>query len=178
MIHSNEQFLNMMNGLRAAYPRFKVADSAEGMRMWEAMLSDIPYEQLSKAVQKHISTSKYPPSIADIRELATHETPSDWGQGWELTLRLIRRHGSYGEQEALEELKQKDIRAYKTVKRMSFKELCFSENITADRANFRMIYEQVKEQDKYNQQLPERLRDRQLDELEQNKWMLPEQEGE
>ena len=44
--------------------------------------------------------------------------------------------------------------ARKTAKRMGFRDLCMSENPQADRANFRMIYEQLAEREKKDMQLP------------------------
>ena len=40
------------------------------------------------------------------------------------------------------------------VKRLGWKELCMSENPVADRANFRMIYEQIQQQKKETTALP------------------------
>lgn len=159
---SNQQFINIMNGIRAAYPRFKIADSAEGMELWRSMLSDISYESLSRAVQTHISSNEWPPSIADIRKLATQGPVKDWGAGWSLVLKAIRRHGSYGEEGAMQELKEEDNVTWQVVKRLGFRELCYSENIVADRSNFRTMYEQVSENLNFQMQLPERLRREEL----------------
>ena len=41
----------------------------------------------------------------------------------------------------------------KCVRRLGFQSLCTSENITADRANFRMIYEQEQKAQKESRQL-------------------------
>jgi vacuolar-type H+-ATPase subunit E/Vma4 len=60
------------------------------------------------------------------------------------------------EPEALQSL---DEITRKCVKRLGFQNLCTSENITADRANFRMIYEQESQRTKANNQLPAQLRE-------------------
>ena len=44
------------------------------------------------------------------------------------------------------------------VKRLGFKNLCLSDNMQADRANFRMIYEQLAERKEKDAQMPERLK--------------------
>lgn len=133
-------FSNLIKGLKAAYPNFKIIEDEVSFKMWFALLQDIPYERLSAAIQKHIVTSKYPPSIAEIRELAQFKKSVDWSEGWALALSAINRFGSYRESEALDWIKEQDLLAYKVIKRLNFKELCLSEDLMAFRANFRMVY--------------------------------------
>ena len=47
------------------------------------------------------------------------------------------------------------------VRRIGFQNICLSENITADRANFRMIYEAMSREKKEMLQLPEKVRSEQ-----------------
>ena len=62
----------------------------------------------------------------------------------------------YQENLALERMSEQ-TRA--VVKRMGFKNLCTSENMTADRANFRMIYEQITQRKKTDMQIPQKMRE-------------------
>ena len=62
----------------------------------------------------------------------------------------------YREQEALEQL---DEITQKCVRRLGFQSLCTSENETADRANFRMIYEQEQRSQMTFRQLPPALQE-------------------
>ena len=48
----------------------------------------------------------------------------------------------------------------KCVKRLGFQNLCTSENVIADRANFRMAYEQEQKAEKEIRQLPPALQQR------------------
>lgn len=82
-------------------------------------------------------------------------TTPDWGNGWEQVENAIKIYGSYRQAEALESM---DEITRDTVKRLGFYNLCMSENQTADRANFRMIYEQIAERKKRDKQIPESLR--------------------
>ena len=75
----------------------------------------------------------------------------DWGEAWESVLMAIRKFGYMQEEEALESM---DDVTRKCVKRIGFNNICMSENITADRANFRMIYEQEATRQKASNQLP------------------------
>lgn len=140
--------------LKTFYPRENLLPNEQAMELWFRQLQDIPYDVAEVTLNKWVATNKWSPSIAEIREQAstikTGEIP-DWGQGWDATCRAIRIYGSYKVKEAMESL---DDITRQTVQRIGFKNLCMSENVTADRANFRMIYEQIAERKKREEQLP------------------------
>ncbi len=122
-------------------------------------LQDIPYNVAEVTLNKWVATNKWSPSIADIREQATSLTQGEakeWGDAWQDVLRAISRYGSYREDEALESL---DDTTRQVVKRLGFRNICYSEEIQVDRANFRMIYEQQLQRDKHNAQLPPTLKE-------------------
>ena len=73
-----------------------------------------------------------------------------WSDGWEEVLRAIKMFGSYRETEALQSMTETTRQA---VKRMGFRNICLSENIMAERANFRTIFEQVADRKHKNDQL-------------------------
>jgi hypothetical protein len=79
----------------------------------------------------------------------------DWGNGWEQVENAIRYYGTYRASEALESF---DEVTREVVKRLGFNNLCLSENVQADRANFRMIYEQLAQRKATNDQIPENLK--------------------
>ena len=124
------------------------------------MLHDIEYPVCLNAIKQLMSTSKFAPSIAEIRERCAgvcHET-RDWGAAWDEVLRAVRFYGMYQEEAALQNMSE-DTRA--CVRRIGFQNICLSENITADRANFRMIYEAMSREKKEMLQLPEKVRSEQ-----------------
>lgn len=143
------------------------------MELWYKQLQDIPYNVAEVTLNKWVATNKWSPSIADIREQATIITQGaakDWGDAWNEVLKAISYYGSYREDEALESL---DETTRRVVKRLGFRNLCMSEEIQVDRANFRMIYEQQIERDKQDAQLPPKLKA-----LISNMPMLLEEGGE
>lgn len=156
------EFSGIIAGLSACYPTFKVGESKETLAMWYKMLSDISYPALSEAATKYIATNVYPPTIADLRKLATERAPGDWSIGWGLTLKAISRYGYYREQEALAYLESCDEMAAEVVRRLGFQTLCLSENQQTDRANFRMAYEALEDSRAYQARLPEHLRNEPL----------------
>lgn len=147
----------MVKGLKAVYTSDKFLPDEDSIKIWYVLLKDISYEVLNLAIQKHIMTGVYPPTVADLRRLATEVTQgqqADWGNGWEQVLLAIRKYGMYQINEALESM---DDITRQCVERLGFKEICLSENLANDRANFRMIYEQIAERKKKDAQLPEAL---------------------
>ena len=128
------------------------------MELWYNQLQDIPYNVATATLNKWVAIEKWSPSIADIRQLATemlNGASKDWGDGWEQVDYAIRRFGTYREAEALETM---DEITRQAVKRLGFKNLCLSENTQADRANFRMIYEQLAERKEKEAVVPEKLK--------------------
>ena len=153
-----KEFALFASALRTYYPKEKLLPNEQAMQLWFSQLQDIPYDVAEVTLNKWVATNKWSPSIADIREQAievSYGAGKDWGEAWQDVLRAIRYYGSYQELEALENL---DETTRKVVKRLGFRNLCFSEDISVDRANFRMIYEQQAQRDKQDAQLPPRLK--------------------
>lgn len=154
---TREEFMNLAKALKTFYPRDNMLPNMEAMELWYRELSDIPYTVAEAALRKYVSTNKFSPSIADIREMATTVANGEkplWSDGWDQTLKAIRKYGSYNPAAAMESL---DDITRQTVQRLGYMELCRSENIMADRANFRMIFEQIADRKHKTQQLPVQL---------------------
>ena len=149
-----EQFKILCKGMKAVYTQESFLPDADAFNIWFALLGDLEYPVLNAAIQKYMLTNKFPPTIADLREMATTisigEIP-DWGEGWEKVLNAIRRFGYMRETEAIQTM---DDITKTCVKRLGWRNICMSENINQDRANFRMIYEQITERTKRESALP------------------------
>lgn len=155
---TENEFMTWSKALRTYYPRENLLPNREAMELWFRQLQDIPYNVASASLNKWVTQNKWSPSIADVREMSRTvqgEELSDFGEAWEETLRAISRYGYMRQAEALESLPKL---TRQTVERMGYKELCMSENQTSDRANFRMIYEQLAEREKKEQVMPEMLK--------------------
>lgn len=154
-----KEFAIFASALRTYYPKEKLLPNEQAMELWYNQLQDIPYQVAEAVLIKWVATNKWSPSIAEIREQAAEivsgET-KDWGEAWESVVRAIRYYGSYKEDEALESL---DEVTRQTVKQLGFRNLCFSEEINIERANFRMIYEQNTKRQKERSQLPPKYRE-------------------
>lgn len=153
------EFAVFASALKTYYPREQLLPNEQSMALWYAQLKDIPYKVAEVVLHKWVATNKWSPSIADIREqataLVTEETP-DWSEGWNEVLRAISRHGMYNIPEALNSLSGL---TRECVERLGFRNLCLSENPTADRANFRIMYERLYQRKKTDETLPPALKE-------------------
>ena len=73
----NQQALKLIKVLVAAYPRQEMREDT--IKVYVSTLSDLDYKATEKSIMKHIRTSKWFPTIAEIREdvaEALHEIPS------------------------------------------------------------------------------------------------------
>lgn len=153
-----KEFALFASALRTYYPREKLLPNEQAMELWFKQLQDIPYKLAELTLNTWVATNKWSPSIADIREKATgyiHGEAKEWGEAWQEVLRAITKYGSYQELEALESMSETTRRV---VDRLGFRNLCMSEEIQVDRANFRMIYEQEIQREKHNAQIPQNLK--------------------
>ena len=152
---TKEEWKVLVKAMKSAYPNQNFIPDEWSLELWYKMLSDIPYEALNLAIQRHISTNRYPPTIADLRGCMVQE--KDWSEGWAEVKRAISLYGAPREKEALESMSPL---TRQIVKRLGFQEICMSENIMVERANFRMIYEQEAKKKSEELRLPETVRAR------------------
>lgn len=65
---NRNEFIDIMSGIMEMYPgRFDGLGNL-AMEMWYEALSDLDFTITKKAVVNHIKASKFPPTVADIRE--------------------------------------------------------------------------------------------------------------
>ena len=97
---SLDDFRTIMRGLIAAYPRDNFIPNEYTFNLWYSALHDIDYQRLNKAVQSYIMSYKFPPAIADIRQIAYDlDAPADdlAAEEW---ARLMKALGHAGSSEA------------------------------------------------------------------------------
>lgn len=155
-----QETVSVMKILSVTYPRdaayndpAKVANTAE---VWSMLLEDLPAQLVVMAVKRHCLTSRFPPSIAEIREAATiTANPSlqtTAAEAWGEVTRGIRRYGMYREEEALASLTDHTRSVVKTI---GWKELCICEEPDVIRGQFRRAYETMAARRKEVALLPE-----------------------
>ncbi len=156
---TREEFSKLAMFLKAAYEKDKFLASKESAEVWYAILKDIPYQVAQEAAVRHVRTCKFPPAPSEIIEQAVNAVEPDqetWSSAWGSVQRAISCYGTWDEAAAMNSL---DPLSRKIVQRLGFKNLCLSENMMADRANFRTIYEQEQKRQHDKALLPEGFRD-------------------
>ena len=117
----------------------------QNVAAYDRFLQDIPAELVSKAVENLILNSKFPPSIAEIREearkiyaAAAHIQQKDAGRAWGEVLAAIGSFGSYRKP------KFSDEDTAEAVRRYGWQDLCKTpvDRTGVARAQFVKIYEE------------------------------------
>lgn len=155
---NKSEFAKIAMALKTYYPKEeKLLPNQQAMELWFEQLKDIPYDVAKAVVGKWVATNRWSPSIAEIREIASDivngNTP-DWSEGWE---KVVSSFGSYGMYRQDEAMRSFDEITRQAVQRLGYQNLCVSENIEVDRANFRMIYQDIAGRMKKEAQMPAEL---------------------
>ncbi|MBU9724412.1 replicative helicase loader/inhibitor [Diplocloster modestus] len=153
------EFATLASAIKAAYPAANIMPDKQSKEVWYTMLRDLDYTAALNAVKAHISTNKFAPSIAELREkcleMSIPEIP-DWSEGWEEVEMAIRKYGTPRADLAVKEMS--DL-TRKCVRRLGFVNICLTENLSVERANFRMIYEAEAKRVRQDHQMPPALKE-------------------
>lgn len=151
--------------LAAAFPRAGVTTATS--EVYEAMLADLPYPEASEAVARLLRTSRFLPTIAEIREAAVELKRGALRSGaeaWGDVLKQIRRVGHVGVP------KFQDPITAECVRILVWRNLAIEgTNDAADRARFCELYDDLARRDRVDEvaglppraeraQLPENVR--------------------
>lgn len=156
---NNGEFAIFAMALKTYYPRETLLPNKQAMELWFQELQDLPYDVASLALRKWVSTQKWSPSIADLRETAVEIVGGEamtWGESWHKLQEAIRRFGIWNEREALESL---DPLTRKCAEYIGYRQLCISENVMADRAHYQKIFETVSKREQIDRRLSAPLRE-------------------
>lgn len=137
-----QEFQKISDAIRTYYPNSNIFPNVAAVILWYEEFKELRYEDVVAALRRHVNTSKWAPTIAELKEAVVKNAAgeTDWGDHWNRAVKAIQRFGIYQEAEALDSM---DPLTREVVKRLGYKDLCRSENRMADRANFRMVFEQV-----------------------------------
>lgn len=122
--------------LIAAYPHSQVSEATS--RVYERMLADIDADVASRAIERLIATSRYLPTVADIRATVVDldRGPVRCGvDAWCDVLGEIRRVGYMGEPHFDDPL------VAEIVARWGWRRICLDGGVESDRARFAELYD-------------------------------------
>lgn len=157
-----EEFSLLVKGMREVYPRADFIPTQDAFNIWFELLKDLPYEVANAAVQQHMLTNKFAPTIAEIREQAANVVngpQKDAGQAWAEALKAVHH---FGENHALEALATLDPLTRQTVERFGFGALCNNpvDDRSIARAQFIRIYNDLANREREDAKIPAHIRDR------------------
>ena len=79
------EFSLFASALRTYYPKEQILPNAQAMELWFRELQDIPFEVAEASLRKWVTTNKWSPSIAEIREMTANIVDGDqitWAESW------------------------------------------------------------------------------------------------
>lgn len=99
---TREQFAVLVKAMKSAYTKPDFLPDQNSFNVWYALLQDLDYRVLSAAVQSHIQTSPYLPTVADLRSRAqqfTAKDPLNEMTAWSMVYKAICNSGYHAEEE-------------------------------------------------------------------------------
>lgn len=132
------QVTKVVTVLVAAFPNSHVTEDTSAV--YESALVDLDYEQVDAAVGRLLRTSRFMPSIAEIREAvieAGSGQPRPGGDAWGDVIAAVHRYGSRRDPVFADPLVGRCVSSF------GWEDLCLSENSTADRARFIELYDRI-----------------------------------
>jgi hypothetical protein len=130
--------LKLVALLAAAWRDAAISDETAGV--YSSMLADLDFDVAQQAVHRLINTSKWLPTVAEIRATAAdieHGPVRAGGEAYGDVLAEIRRTGHYGVP------RFQDPLVAEAVGIMGWRGLCLGDNEAADRARFIEVYDRL-----------------------------------
>lgn len=137
-----EEFLKAMKILVLAYDKEM---PQEQLNAWYPFFAKDDYTVFKKSVTRIISTNKFFPSIAELKEeiarVANPPLQGNADDAWESVLLAVRKYGYYNPKEAMESLNPMTQRTVRLLG--GFQRICVSEDGDWLRKNFKALYEEA-----------------------------------
>lgn len=112
--------------------------------LYERLLADLDYATTNAAIERLVATSKWPPTIAEIREAALALVVGELRPGGEAWGDVLHAIGTYGNARTPGvHFDFGDPIVAQCVTALKWRELCLSENQAADRARFIELYDRA-----------------------------------
>lgn len=65
-----KEFATLAMAIKTYYPAQNVLPDVHAMELWYAELKDVKYDHAAAGLRKWVKKEKWPPTIADIRQMA------------------------------------------------------------------------------------------------------------
>lgn len=159
-----DDFCVVMKILKTAYPSNNFLPDEYATNLWYKALQDIPYPTLNRAATNYIMTNRFPPTIADIRELAYKCDPTSNGMtipsaAWNQFIRALRRSYAPDSEQVWEQLPETTklvVGGYSTFRQWGNMSIESLESV--QRPMFIKRFEEYQRREMQNNSLPEAVR--------------------
>lgn len=158
---TQKEFSTLAGAMRASYSVQNFLSTREAVSVWYEMLKDLPYDLANKAVLSHIATSKFAPTIAEIREIAAsmvRPEPPTALDAWSIVYRAICNSTYHAEEEfaKLPEICQKVLGNPASLREMATMDAGTVKSV--EQSHFIKSYNTMVEREKEAAVLPESIR--------------------
>ena len=89
---TRDEFSILVKAMKAVYSDPKFIADKDAFDVWYELLKDLPYMVCQTAIHKYMSSNRFPPTIADIRQIASEITSPETmneGEAWSLVYKAI-----------------------------------------------------------------------------------------
>jgi hypothetical protein len=145
--------------IKGSYPNvYKDIDevtSSLTISMWHSAFQDMPANLVFSIAQQWVLNQNNAPTIAQLREQAIKMTNPNalvsCEEAWETVIKAVKNYGYYRQDEAFKTLSEPTKRAVKVI---GWANICRSENIGIERANFYKTYNALEKDNKEKNIVP------------------------
>ncbi len=90
-----DEFARLADAIKTYFPRDNMLPTDTAMELWYDMLKDMDYQSAYIGLRNHVATSKFAPTIADIRNGTVISQPQELNEmeAWSLVSKAIRNSG-------------------------------------------------------------------------------------
>lgn len=155
-----KEFGFLADAIKTYFPRDNVLPTENAMRLWYSELKDIPYQLAHTALRKYVSTNKFAPTIADIREQVAelndqNEEDLNETAAWSLVLKAIRRSTYYSEEEfvKLPATVQRAVASPKQLREWATLEDVDGKTLTVIQSNFQRTFRAERQRERERNKL-------------------------
>lgn len=154
-----KEFGKLADAIKTYFPRDNMLPTDTAMELWYDMLKDMDYQSAYIGLKNHVATSKFAPTIADIRNGAVISQPQELNEmeAWSLVYKAIcnSTYNSVSEFEKLPPLVQKAVGLPD-----SLREWAMTENLNLEvvMSNFQRAYKVELKRHEELQKMPQNVR--------------------
>ena len=161
---TKEEFMILVKTMKAVHPA--MFQSMDTIEIWYKMLADLNYKDAADALGKHLSTSVYPPTVANIRSGCVVDDGMNGEEAWSLVYKAICNSGYNSVEEfgKLPPIIQKSVGSPENLRELA---LMPTDTVNSvEKSHFLRIYETEKKRAKEVNAMPEEIRQRLAGKLE------------